>query len=388
MAVSDIVYWVWYSQIKGISSKVKLKLIDMMESPKELFMSSGECLRHGNISPAIIDKITRESAVDNIERYVRLLEKYTDINIVTYYDHKYPRLLCEINDPPLVLYYKGDIDILNSHCIAVVGTRNATTKGKYHARSFAQEFAAQGYTVVSGMAKGIDAAAHIGALSTGKTCAVLGCGVDIVYPAENKELYSKICAEGLVLSEFLPGASPQRWSFPVRNRIISGLCESTLLIEAPEKSGAMNTVTHAIEQNRDVYVLFDNGDSVEFSGNRKLIDDGAVGVSDPYEIMTNADFNAFDATKREILFSRDIQTKENKDILFEDNVKDERTEKDTSSLSDDEKTVFDIIRSGIHHFDDIVNKSGLNISDVSFALTMLEFNGFIIQKLGKMYDEA
>lgn len=385
MAVSDIVYWVWYSQIKGISSRVKLKLIEMMESPKELFMSSGKCLRRSNISPTIIDKITRESAVDNIERYVRLLEQYTDIGIVTYYDHKYPRLLCEINDPPLVLYYKGDIDILNSHCIAVVGTRNATTKGKYHARSFAQEFAAQRYTVVSGMAKGIDAAAHIGALSTGKTCAVLGCGVDIVYPAENKELYNKICADGLVLSEFLPGTSPQRWSFPVRNRIISGLCESTLLIEAPEKSGAMNTVTHAVEQNRDVYVLLDGGDSVEFSGNRRLIEEGAVGVSDPYEIMINADFNAFDSVKSEGLFSGKIDLGK----TASDNEKNvTRTEKDTSSLSDDEKMIFDIIKGGTHHFDDIVNRSGLGISDVGFAFTMLEFNGFIIQKLGKMYEEA
>lgn len=384
MAVNDIVYWVWYSQIKGISSEVKLKLTEMMESPKELFLSSGECLRRQNISPKIIDKISRESAVDNIERYVRLLEKCTDISIVTYYDCKYPRLLCEIHNPPLVLYYKGDIELFNSHCIAVVGTRNATTRGKYHARSFAQEFAAQGYTVVSGMAKGIDASAHVGALSTGKTCAVLGCGVDVVYPAENKELYNRICADGLVISEFLPGTSPQRWSFPVRNRIISGLCESTLLIEAPEKSGAINTVEHALEQNRDVYVLFDNGNSVEFSGNRKLIEDGAVAVSDPYEIMNRADFSVYDSVKTQNLGIVHTATVFN--ASEQNGEKTTKEEKDTSLLSQDEIAVYNLIKSGVRHFDEIVNMSQLDISDVGIALTMLEFNGFIVQKLGKMYE--
>lgn len=384
MAVNDIVYWVWYSQLKGISSEVKLKLTEMMESPKELFLSSGECLRRQNISPKIIDKISRESAIDNIERYIGLLEKCTDINIVTYYDCKYPRLLCEIPNPPLVLYYKGNIELLNSHCIAIVGTRNATTKGKYHARSFAQEFASQGYTVVSGMAKGIDTSAHIGAMSTGKTCAVLGCGADVVYPAENKELYNKICAEGLVISEFLPGASPQRWSFPVRNRIISGLCESTLLIEAPEKSGAINTVTHALEQNRDVYVLFDNGNSAEFSGNRKLMEDGAVAVSDPYEIINSTDFSVYDSVNTEK--SGIVHTATDFTATEHVCVQTPKEENDTSSLSFEELTVYNLIKDGVRHFDDIVNAAKIDISEVSIALTMLEFNGFIIQKLGKMYE--
>lgn len=384
MAVNDIVYWVWYSQLKGIPSDVKLKLTEMMESPKELFLSSGKCLRRQNISSKIIDKISCESEADNIERYVKLLERYNDINIVTYYDCKYPRLLCEIPNPPLVLYYKGDIELLNSHCIAIVGTRNATAKGKYHARSFAQEFAAQGYTVVSGMAKGIDASAHIGAMSTGKTCAVLGCGVDVVYPAENKELYNKICANGLVISEFLPGASPQRWSFPVRNRIISGLCESTLLIEAPEKSGAINTVTHALEQNRDVYVLFDNGNSAEFSGNRKLIEDGAVAVSDPYEIMNNTDFSVYDSVKKKNIGV--VHTDTDFTATEQTCVKSPKEERDTSLLSQEELAVYSLIKSGVNHFDEIVNVSGLDISGVGIALTMLEFNGFIIQKLGKIYE--
>lgn len=388
MAVSDVVYWVWYSQIKGISNAVKLKLIDMMESPKEIFTSSGECLRRMNVSPKIIDKIAYAASIDNIERYIYLLQKHNDIDIVTYFDYQYPKLLTEIEDPPLVLYYKGDLSVLNARCIAMVGTRDATNKGKYHARSFAQELAAQGYTIVSGMAKGIDFYAHIGALSTGKTCAVLGCGVDVVYPAENRDLYNKICNNGLVLSEFLPSQGPQRWSFPVRNRIISGLCQSTFLVEAPQKSGAINTVDNALEQNRDVFVLYDDSDSKEFAGNRKLIEDGATPVHDPYDIMNNTGFTAYDSPRSMISLTKDpepISAIEDK-IDMDDVVTEVMPqEKDVSLLSDDERIVYTLIKGGVTHFDDIVSGSGLGVSAVGFALTMLEFNGYIEQSAGKHY---
>ena len=392
MAVSDVVYWVWYSQVKGISNSVKLKLIDMMESPKEIFTSSGECLKRMNVSPKIIDKIASAATIDNIEKYIYLLQKHNDIDIVTYYDYQYPKLLTEIDDPPLVLYYKGDLSVLNARCIAMVGTRDATNKGKYHARSFAQELAAQGYTVVSGMAKGIDSYAHLGALSTGKTCAVLGCGVDVVYPSENRDLYNKICEKGLVLSEFLPSQGPQRWSFPVRNRIISGLCQSTFLVEAPQKSGAINTVDNALEQNRDVFVLFDDSDSKEFAGNRKLIEDGATAVHDPYDIMNNTGFTAYDSPRSvisvvEVNDSPKISETDVNTGLTNDMTEELHEDKDISSLSNDERTVFTLIKGGVTHFDDIVSSCDLGVSAVGYALTMLEFNGYIEQSAGKHYKE-
>ena len=305
-------------------------------------------------------------------------------------------MLTQIADPPLVLYYKGDLSVLDARCIAVVGTRDATNKGKYHARSFSQELAAQGFTVVSGMAKGIDSYAHIGALSTGKTCAVLGCGVDVVYPAENKELYNRICSKGLVLSEFLPSQAPQRWSFPVRNRLISGLCQSTFLVEAPEKSGAINTVDNALEQNRDVFVLFDDSDSPEFAGNRRLIDEGATAVRDPYDIMNNTEFTAYDSQRSVYMVAEEpsyyhavpeIESADDAVTEIENDIIQEREEKDISQLSDEEKLVFEIIRSGVSHFDEIVDKSGISVSNVGFALTMLEFNGYIEQSAGKHYKE-
>lgn len=223
---NDIIYWIWYSNISGISQTVKLKLLENVESPKEIFKTAGKCLAANNVSKSIISRISAFASVEMIERYIPVLEKYEDMGITTYFDYDYPQLLCQIKNPPLVLYYRGEISVLQNRCIAVVGTRSATEKGKYHARSFAREIAAQGYTVVGGLSAGIETAAHIGAMSTGATCAVLASGIDVVYPSENKELYNKICENGVVISEHMPGARTGKYAIPLRNRIISGLCES------------------------------------------------------------------------------------------------------------------------------------------------------------------
>ncbi len=397
MAVNDIAYWVWYAHLKGVSSGVKLKFLEEAESPKEIFCAPRAFLKKLGVTSNIIQKVEQGADAQQLEMYVNLLSRHEDIEAVTYFDHRYPRMLLNIANPPLVLYYKGNISLANTRCIAMVGTRNPTNVGKYHARSFAMELAGCGYTVVSGMAKGIDSAAHIGALSMGNTIAVLGCGVDVVYPADNKELYNKICQRGLVISEFMPEMSPQRWSFPIRNRIISGLSESTLLVEAPEKSGAMNTVTHAVEQNRDVYVLHNDGTEAEFSGNRKLIAQGAAAVRNPYDIINNGEFTAYDAQMEEITgysgsYNSDMDEPATKHKTKTVELKEDNSstpaasQRDTSSLNSEEKLVYDLISRGTRHFDDIVNLSGMGISDVGFALTMLEFNEFITQKPGKFYE--
>ncbi len=380
MLSKDGIYWIWYQNIPKLSAKVKLCLIRETESPREIFRTAGACLKSLNVSDDIISVIKNSSTVENISKLADLMEKHDDISVTTYFDFDYPKLLCEINDPPLVLYYKGDISILQNRCIAMVGTRNASEKGCYHARSFAREFAAEGYTVISGMAKGIDAAAHIGALGVGNTCAVLGCGVDVVYPKENKELYNKICQKGVVISEYLPGTRPEKWSFPVRNRIISGLSDSVLLVEAPAKSGAINTVRHAADQNRDVFVLYDNSEEPGFEGNRELIADGVTSVTNPYDIINKLGFSAFDS-----LFDDSRPQKTLK--VAEDVVVPPEFTRDYSELDENEFRVMELIHSGIRQFDEIVMESGLDISTVGYALTMLEFKGYIIQKVGKTYEE-
>lgn len=377
---NDIIYWVWYSNISGISSAVKLKLLENVESPKEIFKTAGRCLAKSNISKRIIDKISAFATVDMIERYIPIFEDNDDMGIVTYFDYDYPQLLCKINNPPLVLYYKGEISLLQNRCVAVIGTRNATDKGRYHARSFAREIAAQGYTVVGGLSAGIETAAHIGALSTGATCAVLASGIDSVYPSENKELYNKICENGVVISEYMPGARTGKYAIPYRNRIISGLCESVLLIEAPEKSGSLTTVSHAVDQNRDVYVLEDRSTSPEFSGNRALINDGATAVTNPYDILNNREYTAYDSLDRAAVLSA-------AEPLEYEREKTQAVHKEYSDLNDDELKILDLIRSGIKQFDEIVINSEMDVSSVGYALTMLEFKGIITQKFGKVYEE-
>lgn len=376
---NDVIYWIWYSNISGISQAVKLKLLDNVESPKEIFKTAGKCLAANNVSKSIISRISAFASVEMIERYIPVLEKYEDMGITTYFDYDYPQLLCQIKNPPLVLYYRGEISVLQNRCIAVVGTRSATEKGKYHARSFAREIAAQGYTVVGGLSAGIETAAHIGAMSTGATCAVLASGIDVVYPSENKELYNKICENGVVISEHMPGARTGKYAIPLRNRIISGLCESVLLIEAPEKSGSLTIINHAVDQNRDVYVLDDKSASYEFSGNRMLIQDGAAAVTNPYDIINNTGYTAYDSVRNSYAMS----AAENVSYDTE-----KAHKKDYPDLSDDESSVLKLIRSGINQFDEIAMNSDLDVSSVGYALTMLEFKGIIKQKFGKVYEET
>ena len=376
---NDVIYWIWYSNISGISQAVKLKLLDNVESPKEIFKTAGKCLAANNVSKSIISRISAFASVEMIERYIPVLEKYEDMGITTYFDYDYPQLLCQIKNPPLVLYYIGEISVLQNRCIAVVGTRSATEKGKYHARSFAREIAAQGYTVVGGLSAGIETAAHIGAMSTGATCAVLASGIDVVYPSENKELYNKICENGVVISEHMPGARTGKYAIPLRNRIISGLCESVLLIEAPEKSGSLTIINHAVDQNRDVYVLDDKSTSYEFSGNRMLIQDGAAAVTNPYDIINNTGYTAYDSVRNSYAMS----AAENVSYDTE-----KAHKKDYPDLSDDESSVLKLIRSEINQFDEIAMNSDLDVSSVGYALTMLEFKGIIKQKFGKVYEET
>lgn len=374
----DDIYWIWYANIPKIDNAVKIKLLEGIDSPREIFRTAGACLKNGNVSEEIISKVRECCTADNIEKYASIMERYPDIGVVSFYDFDYPRMLCQISDPPLVLYYIGDISILHKRCIGVVGTRDSSEKGNYNARSFARELASAGYTVVSGMARGIDASAHIGALGAGNTAAVLACGVDVVYPRENKELYNMLCQRGVVISEMLPGTKVTRYSFLFRNRIISGLSESVLVVEAPAKSGAMNTATHACKQNRDVYVFADSSEDPQYGGNRELIEEGAIPVTSPFDIIKDTSYTAFDAIEIQNIASG---TKE--EIIEETAV-----HKDYSILSESELSVLSIIRSGTDQFDEIVLQSGSDIASVGLALTMLEFKGFIIQKVGKVYEEV
>lgn len=250
----------------------------------------------------ILDRNIKASTEKHIEYMIK-----NEIDIIPIYDKEYPRILKEIYDPPISLYIKGNKDILNDLSIGIVGCRDATRYGKSVARYFAYQLAKQGVNIISGLAKGVDSYAHIGATCVkmeensfqvnsyphedktkdcGKTIAVLGNGLDVVYPKENDFLAEKILEKGgAVLSEYPLGTRPNKMNFPARNRIISGMSRGVLVVEAKEKSGALITVDYALEQGRDVFVIPGNINSIHSVGTNKLIQQGAKLVTNYREIF-------------------------------------------------------------------------------------------------------
>lgn len=199
------------------------------------------------------------------------------MNRITAMDSDYPQLLLNIPDPPPVLFYLGDLSLAAQRCVAIVGSRKVSPYGSWAASSLAQKLADHQVVVVSGMAAGVDTCAHKGSLlAKGKTIAVLGCGLDLCYPASNRGLKEQIAAQGLLLSEFPPGTPPLSFHFPRRNRIISGLAESTVIIEAGLSSGSLITAECAVEQGRNIYAVPGNINSAQSLGSNKLIRDGAI----------------------------------------------------------------------------------------------------------------
>ena len=204
-------------------------------------------------------------------------------------DERYPQLLKEIYNPPNTLYCEGNISLLNKPSIAIIGCRNMSKYGEKIAKIFAEGISKAGVTVVSGLARGIDKVAHNNSYKNeGRTIAVLGCGLDIIYPKENEQLYRDIINnDGLIISEFSEGTRPNKENFPQRNRIISGLSRGIIVVEAKRKSGTMITVDHALEQGRDVFVVPGNIDSINSTGTNELIKEGAKIVTSYKEVLND-----------------------------------------------------------------------------------------------------
>ncbi len=211
-----------------------------------------------------------------------------NIKTLTINDDLYPSNLKNIYDPPQTLYCIGDITLLNNISIAIIGCRNASHYGLKISKIFADKLSKSGLTIVSGLARGIDSEAHKNSIhNIGKTIAVLGSGIDVIYPRENEELYKEIIKNGgLIISEYEPGTKPDKAYFPMRNRIISGISSGVLVVEAKKRSGTLITVNHALEQGKNVFVVPGNIDSLNSEGTNELIKEGAQMVTNYKEILT------------------------------------------------------------------------------------------------------
>jgi DNA processing protein len=277
--------------------------------------------------------------------------------------------LREIPDPPPYLYVYGKLDERPKK-IAVVGSRHATTYGINTARDLCKDLASLGITVVSGMARGIDTAAHEGALmGKGKTIAVLGCGLDRIYPAENQKLYHRISENGAVVSEFTLMTEPEAHNFPIRNRIISGMSLGTVVVEASKKSGSLITARLAAEQNREVFAVPGSVQSFKSTGTHTLIKQGAKLVEHAQDVIE--ELGPFLETQMPIAgdFKRQDNTAEVK-----------------ASLSSEEAFVFQILGPYPEHIDDLVRKTEMETGKLSSILLKLELKGIVQQSPGKLFS--
>ncbi len=269
-------YWIWLSIIKNLGSKRKLKLLNLYKNPEEIYKLTKEELMNIN---GIGETTANEIIISKNEKILNYHIKYmkeNNIKIININEREYPQALKEIYDPPISLYVKGNIEKLNNKNIGIVGCRECTTYGKKSAEYFAYNLSKQNINIVSGLAKGIDSYAHLGSLNNGNTIAVLGNGLDMIYPKENLELANEIVKRGgTIISEYPCGTKPDKMNFPARNRIISGISSGIIVIEAKEKSGTLITVDFALEQGREVFVVPGNINSINSVGTNDLIKQGA-----------------------------------------------------------------------------------------------------------------
>jgi DNA processing protein len=283
------------------------------------------------------------------------------VQVVTIDEPGYPSLLAEIGAPPPVLFLRGSILETDVLAVAIVGTRAPSAYGRDMARSIARDLARAGVTIVSGLARGIDGIAHEAALETGgRTLAVLGSGIHDVYPREHRNLSRRIGEQGAVISDNLPNAKPDRWNFPARNRIISGLSRGVLVVEAPEKSGALITVDFAADQGRDVFAVPGLATSVTSAGTNKMIRDGARLVRDAADILEDL-------------------------LLFATTPVRDAVRQPALLLDDDERRLLGLLTSTPLHIDEIVDASGLPLPRVSAILLSLELQDHVVNTGSQHY---
>ena len=413
-----LAHWIWLAHRPGVSDRVKAGLLRHFRDPEDIFFADPGAFDH-------IEGLTEENKEALWDKNLLPAEEILDacarekLNILTYRDAAYPVKLKNIPDPPLVLYYKGRLPEFDANpVISVVGTRKASAYGLTTAKRMGYQIGKCGGIVVSGMAFGIDGMAMSGALTAGATVVgVLGCGADLVYPLSNRALFRDAEEYGCILSEFPPGTPPVKWNFPKRNRIISGLSNGVLVVEAPEKSGALITARQAAEQGRDVFAVPGNIDMPSFVGSNKLLRDGAIMVSSGWDILSEYAPLYPDKIRRmekpvhlsaygdEVCKAAAEGEKElpkvaqerclpKKNTSLKKKLDKKGIDKEQSGiysdvneglpqLSPEEQSIVDVMKEGERLVDDVIAETGLTTGKLLAALTMLELKGVIVRLPGK-----
>jgi DNA processing protein len=357
-------YWLALSLIPGVGSIFFKRFLERFNTPEAVFRApKKELFKVEGIGEKVVEAILSGPPEKRVKREFNLLKEVGG-TLLTLKDAAYPRRLRDIYDPPPLLYLRGELKKQDDFALSIVGSRRTSPYGRGITEKISRDLVRSGITIVSGMARGIDAVAHWGALSEGgRTIAVLGCGVDIIYPSENRNLFTKIIERGAVLSEFPMGSPPEGGHFPKRNRVISGLSLGVVVVQASEKSGSLITAGYALEQGREVFAVPGNIGAEGSRGTNRLIKEGAKMVESSDDIL------------EEVL----PQWRREEDSFQE-------VEEPGRGLSDEEKSLYEILGEDPLHIDAIIRETHLDPGKVSSLLLNLELKGFISQWPGKSFS--
>ncbi|MBQ6719142.1 MAG: DNA-processing protein DprA [Oscillospiraceae bacterium] len=412
-----LVHWIWLAHRPGLTDRMKLALLEHFQEPEELYFADSSAYD-------LVSGVTAEAKASLQDKDLAQAEHILEhcrrerIHLLTCRDAAYPARLKNIADPPVLLYYKGTLPDLDGNAvIGVVGTRKASAYGLTTAKRMGYQIGRCGGIVVSGMAYGIDGMAMAGCLTAGQpTVGVLGCGVDIVYPLSNRALFRDTESYGCILSEFAPGTQPAKWTFPKRNRIIAGLSCGVLVVEAPEKSGALITAHQALDQGRDVFVVPGNIDVPTFEGSNNLLREGAIPVRSGWDVLSEYaalypdKIHREDDPARQTAYPEEVETcaqqekisakvaqkvkKPAKKAPKEEKSFQETIDKPENApysdvntvlpkLSAEETAIVAALKDGQRLVDDVIAETAMSTGRVLALLTMLELKGIVQRHPGK-----
>ena len=404
-----LAHWIWLATRSGIGVRSALALLRAFPDIESLYGARAEdYVQAEGVDSKCLDALCDKSLSEANRILGSCLEK--GIHVLTYQDAAYPTRLKHIPDPPLTLYYQGNLPDFDAEpAVAVVGTRRASAYGCMTARRMGYQIARCGGLVVSGAAGGVDTLAMKGALLAERpVVGVLGNGLDVIYPRSNRDLYRDVACRGCLISEFPPGTPPLGRNFPRRNRIISGLCCGVVVVEAPEKSGALITAQLALDQGRDVFAVPGNVDAACSAGSNGLLREGAIVAQSGWDVMEEyqslfpekvgpwSGKTLLSSYPRELAelreppyhFAQETPINSKKNVDNEDGKPYSELQELMSTLSDDERAVTSCLTDALRHVDDVIAGSGLPAARVLASLTLLEVKGLVVRHPGKFYSLA
>src|SRR5256885_14518182 len=364
--------WLALALTPGLASRLSARLLKEFGSPEEVFRAPLPHLERCRLPAMVAQAVHKKQSFKRAEKELASTQKIDRCRLLNWTEPEYPPSLLQIYDPPVLLYVRGDTQVLNQPAVSIVGTRRPTLYGTQMAERLGRELAARGLVIISGLARGIDAIGHQGVMAVnGRGVGVLGTGIDVCYPKENKKLYEKVLERGAILSEFPFGTHPAPENFPVRNRIVAGMPLGVVVVEGAQYSGSLITARLAMEFGREVFGVPGNvTQPVSFAPNQ-LIKQGAKLVTSAEDVIEEL------PTPVRAALTQAMQPETGQANLLV-----------AASLNPSEKKLYELLNSDeAQPIDDIVERSGLNSSEVLATLFDLEMKGIVRQSPGKLFSK-